>query len=122
VHKGKHNLAPPEKATWVRLVPVVIGNGEVVATIEPWQFPDLFADLRPEHADRIKKIVQEEDWRADSRAERWVGHPIAQLLGLDLNKRTDKAKVKAIVDLYFKAGVLVKEKRRDKNSRKEVEF
>lgn len=45
-------------------------------------------------------------WRESAQAKDWVGRPIADALGFDLDNRGEKAKVVGLIKVWMKAGSL----------------
>jgi len=83
VENGKANMAPPpEAADWFRLGPVQLGNGDSplydngdeVAVVTKWEWPNLVADMTVDHADEVFAKIRAGRWRADPQAKAWVGY------------------------------------------------
>ena len=53
----------------------------------------------------------------DVQAKDWVGNAVAKALGLNLNRKTDKTKVKGLIAIWLAAGSLVEVEGRDDNRR-----
>jgi hypothetical protein len=51
------------------------------------------------------------DWRESDQAHRWVGHLVAEILGLSVE--TNKPRIKAILKTWRNNGVYVVERRRE---------
>ena len=119
--KAKANMAPAEYAVWHRLVPVPLPNGEQVAVVEAWTFPDAFKGVTTAHMHAVRRLVQEGNYRADIRAKTWVGYAVIQTLKLTRSKE-HRTKAKGILKAWFENGVLAKEEREDPQSRKSFEF
>jgi hypothetical protein len=119
---GKANLTrAPEDRTWFKLVNVDLENdvlfGDEVGVVTSWTFPKV--DMPPITPDGFRlacdRIRAGGPWRADqrSKAEPWVGLPIAQALGYDLTRPPHKKRINEIVAELFNAGTLVREQRLD---------
>ncbi len=114
VDDGKANLAPPAaKAVYRRMVGVQLPNMEYVGVATDYAMPDLFDGVSPRDAMKVQRAVgdaetQGEPLRANVQAKTWVGVTVADVLGLDLEKRHEKAKAKAIVAKWIENGVLRK--------------
>lgn len=53
-----------------------------------------------------------EDWRESVQAgAAWVGRAVAEALGLDVNRQRDAAKIKSLLKLWTREGLLVKKTR-----------
>jgi hypothetical protein len=116
---GKANLAPMEAATWFRIVPVTIANGDNVAVVMPWTMPAVLDDVTTADMHRVRETVVRGNYRKDIRSPQWVGNAVATVLNLEVDK--DEARIKAILKIWFANGVLATERRLD-GERKEREF
>lgn len=104
------NLAPPSADVnrWFEKISVPCPNGHYVGAIKPWKWPDAFDGVTPQDAVRVRTEIDKmtEPPRADMRASAWVGNIVADVLGLNLTKASDKAKVKSIVGKWIETDVL----------------
>lgn len=117
---GKSSMAPPaDRSDWYRLHSVDLDNGENggpgdhVGVTVPWKWPDPFADVTTNHLREVQDVIRAGDWAENIQAANWAGHAVAQVLGLDLDSKTDKAKAKDILKRWIANGVLRVEKRHD---------
>jgi hypothetical protein len=105
---GKSNLTPPpEDSEWRKIVSVDLDNATDecpadrigVVTLWTWPKPKPFTadDLRAAQ----KAVAEGGPWRKDIQAKDWVGKPIADALGLDLDAKDDKERVKAALKLWI---------------------
>jgi hypothetical protein len=116
IDNGKTNMQPPgEKAEWRKLVSVPLGNAtndepeDWVGVVTKWEMPGALDGITTEHLDQVREMVRTRKYRADSRASSaWVGQAVAEVLGLNLEKETDRAKVKAVLKEWFASGALIK--------------
>ena len=112
VDDGKANLAPPsDKATYRRMQSVEIANGEHVGVATEFKLPDLFDGVTAKDLRDVQKKVAEAEknkdpYRADIRADDWIGNLVAEHLNLDLEKPKDKVKAKTIVAAWIKSNSL----------------
>jgi hypothetical protein len=127
--KGKHNMSPPEKAEWHKLVSVSLGNDPAAVTVNGvrcaeddevgvvtrWQPPDAFAGLTSHDWDKVAAVVRRGEWRESARSPNWVGLAIAEALGLNADLPADKGRVKRLLKGYLKAGSLVVVEKMDAN-------
>jgi hypothetical protein len=51
-------------------------------------------------------LLEREAWRADQQATDWVGKPIAGVLGLDLDVKVNRKRVKGVVEKLVTWGKL----------------
>ena len=112
VDDGKNNLSlPAEKATYRRMLGVQLANEEYVGVAVEFKLPDLFDGVQAKHALEVQRIVgaaeeKGEPMRKNVQAKSWVGVAVANVLKLDMEKKHEKAKVKAIVNKWLETGVL----------------
>jgi len=112
VDDGKANLAPPsDKAIYRRMQSVEIANGEHIGVATEFKLPDLFdgvtaKDLREVQIKVAEAEKNKDPYRADIRADDWIGNLVAEQLDLDLDKPKDKAKAKAVVAAWIKSNSL----------------
>ena len=112
VDDGKNNLSlPAEKATYRRMLGVQLANEEYVGVAVEFKLPDLFDGVQAKHALEVQRIVgaaeeKGEPMRKNVQAKSWVGVAVADVLKLDMEKKHEKAKVKAIVNKWLETGVL----------------
>jgi hypothetical protein len=113
VDNGKANLAPPPEHTdWYRIVSVDLGNAsdgrpsDEVGVVTEWTPPNPFDQVTSHHLDKVMKLVSEGDYRENCQAKDWVGHVVAEVLGLDLDEPVAKSKVKALLKTWIKNGAL----------------
>lgn len=126
VDDGKSNLAPPAaKAVYRRMIGVQIPNGESVGVTVEFKMPDLFDGVTTKHAMMVQRAVgaAEEDgdpYRENVRSKRWVGKAVASTLELDIDKKPEKARAKAIAEKWIQTGVLRLEQFADKRAGRDV--
>lgn len=101
----KANLAPPEKAEWFRMNNVDLANGDQVGVACPWNWPELFDGISTAKAMAVQRAVADGKWRKDPRSPQWVGHVVAQVIGMDVEK--DRRRISAVIKEWVKNGVLV---------------
>jgi hypothetical protein len=118
IGRAKANRAPPEASTWARMVSVAVPNGDNVGTLEAWEYPDAFANVTTADMYAIRDLVSKKDFRADSRADDWVGRSIADRLKLNINDQANTAKIKQIIKAWIKNGVLAIDEREDDHRKK----
>jgi hypothetical protein len=129
VDDGKANMAPLGERKWFKLESVLLGNGtdlypngDVVAVLIAWKTPDHTADITGGDFDRCATAIRGGNWRKSDQANDWVGEPIARTLGLDLDSKEGKAKVKALQKLWTKTGALCETEEEDAQTRKKKLF
>ena len=126
IGEAESNLAPPssDRNRWFEKVGVTIANGENVAAIKPWAWPDYFAGITTNDACRVRIAIgaRENSPRENSQAKDWAGVLIADVLGLDLAKASDMAKAKAVLKTWVENDVLRVEKQTYGPKRKLANF
>lgn len=126
VDDGKANLAPPaDAAVYRKMHGVKIDNGEWIGVCVPFKLPDAFDGISVKDAKRAQQIVADahsdgEPLRESSQSPKWVGVPIADMLGIDITEKKGKAKVSSIVKTWIKTNVLAVERVADPRQAREV--
>lgn len=104
------NLAPPSATVnrWFEKISVQTPNGHFVGAVKPWKWPDAFDGITRQDAARVRGEIDRmaEPPRADIRSSGWVGNVVADALGMDITKASDKAKIKSIVSKWVETDVL----------------
>lgn len=109
---GKSNLARPAvNAEWYKKVGVELANGDWVAALEPWQWPDAFEGVTAAQARDCRNAIMGCDPkpRQSVQAADWAGRVIAPVLGLDPADKADKARLSAIIKTWIETDVLAVE-------------
>jgi RecA-family ATPase len=126
VDDGKANLAPPAAAAVYRKMEgVKIDNGEWIGVCVPYTLPDAFDGVSAKDAKAAQRIVSdahtnEEPLRESQQSKKWVGVPIADMLGIDITEKKGKAKVSSIIKTWIKTNVLAVERITDPRQAREV--
>ena len=119
IDTGKANRAPPDAATWIKLESQCLDNGDgsepadYVGVACRWEKPDVFHGVTTWHLYTVQQRLASGDWRESVQAKDWVGHLVADVVGL--SAETDKERIKAIIRTWRKNGALAVETRPDKN-------
>jgi hypothetical protein len=120
---GKNNLSRPStSATWLRRVSMELPNGDHVASVEPWEWPDAFDGVSADDARKVQiEILQmDEPPRAHPSSTAWVGHVIARVLSMDTDDKADKARIATMIKTWLKTGVLEQAEIRDTKKGRDV--
>jgi hypothetical protein len=105
---AKSNMAPPQKAVWVKLTDIGLGNfsqdedEDHVQVVETWSWPDALIDLTIAHLREVQRQVSAKPRRRDIRSPDWVGFLIITALGLDRDSKAHREKAKAIFETWRK--------------------
>lgn len=113
---GKANLTrAAQHSTWYRRVSIPLPNGDDVASLEPWQWPDAFDGISANDALRVWGMVKNANPqpRYSSQSAQWVGKIVASVLGLDLEDKNHRARVNTMIGTWIKTGVLTVEEVED---------
>ena len=57
--------------------------------------------------EKVAAVIWRGKWRADFRAKAWVGHAVAEALGLDAGIKSDRARISGMLGVWIAAGSLV---------------
>jgi hypothetical protein len=115
-YDDKNNRAPAaDESDWFELVSVYLGNGPMggdsMPVVVPWSPPDPFADMTVDDLKAVQLAISQGDWREHFSCKDWAGVAVAETLGLDLGKASDKSKVKRLLATWIKNGALKVENR-----------
>ena len=103
----KANLAPPcEDSAWYRLQNVELANGDHVGVVTPWSWPDPLSDYSVQDLVNVQRAIFEQGYRENVQAKDWVGFAIARVLGLDADRKVDKARIKSCLKVWIGCGAL----------------
>ncbi|HEV2082802.1 MAG TPA: AAA family ATPase [Brevundimonas sp.] len=111
---GKANMAPrSDVATWHRVISFDLGNGDTgpsdqVGVVIPWKWPDPFDGVQAADLLAVQRLIDGGKWRDNAQANEWVGKAVAEALGLDLDDKAERQKVKALLATWIKSGALVR--------------
>ena len=126
IGEAESNLAPPssDRNRWFEKVGVQIANGENVATTRPWTWPQAFSGITVNDTCRVRAAIaaRESPPRENLQATDWAGAVIAEVLGLDMGKASDKARVKAMLKKWIETDVLRIERLPYGDKNKEANF
>lgn len=117
IDTGKANRAPAGSSLWIKLESQSLENGngteppDYVGVASLWEKPDLFQGLTSQDVYMFQQGLASGDWRESDQAHRWVGHLVAEILGLSVE--TNKPRIKAILKTWRNNGVHVVERRRE---------
>lgn len=103
---GKANLAPAAAAGWYKISGVELPNGDSVATVDVWQWPNIHDQVTDEDLVEIQKRCKADEPSESSQAADWVGHVVADVMGLNAGDKSDKARIKELLKVWLKEGNL----------------
>lgn len=121
VDDGKANMAPPmEKAAWFQMVSVGLGNGrgaepeDNVGVATAWDMPGVLDNVTAADCERVIAMVRADaTFRMDCQASNWIGHAIAEVLGLDVDRKADREQVNRVLRMWIDNGALATRRGQD---------
>ncbi len=117
VDTGKINRAPPEAAFWFKIHSVELANGDYVGAAAKWNAPDPFASLSTADLYAVQMAIDAGEWGASIQASDWAGQAVAKVLGLDVDDKSDKARINSLIHTWTATGALTIDKRRTEKGR-----
>ncbi|WFU21291.1 AAA family ATPase [Bradyrhizobium sp. CB1717] len=130
-YADKANLTKPaDKRDWFKLVSTDVDNnplsrlggnsfgdlkGDDIGVATRWEWPDLLAGVTASDFERCAQAIRASQWRANQRANSWVGISIAKTLGLSLADKKDRAKVVALIKTWRETGALIEVEKQAEN-------
>lgn len=129
VTRGKANMAPMSgDVEWRRMESVPLGNGQGlqkpqdhVGVVTQWEWPsaeNVVAELDDTVKARIRITVDNGEFKQAKQAKNWAGIAVAEVLGLDLDIKENKARAEVVLRALISEGVLTVVDERDAVSRK----
>lgn len=121
VMDDKHNRTPAMKADWFHLYSVDLGNrgagvpGDSLGVAVPWIPPDAFEGVTTDHLLRVQLLIAEGGYKAHHSADDWAGYAVAEVFGLDLTDKADKARILAMLKTWQANSAFKVEEKLDKN-------
>jgi RecA-family ATPase len=105
VDNGKANYAAPhENSLWFRHKSIILPNGDDVGIVVPFHFPNAFDNVSTDHIHKVRERARNGQYRADPRADPWIGQAVAEVLDLDVE--ADCKRIKIILKGWYANGVL----------------
>lgn len=115
VESGKANLAPPAQgAEWFQVASVDLGNGDEeepgdnVGAVRSWQWPDPFDGVSASDLLAVQNAIATGGWRESAQAREWAGKAVAESLGINLDDKAGKQRVKGLLATWLKTGALMR--------------
>lgn len=124
IDDGKLNFREFANSQWRRIVGVDIGNGnelyprgDNVATVEPFELPDLFDGVSLNDLRKAQSIVSAGDYGCANTAKDWAGHAIGVEIGIETSSKGGKKRMTLIIKKWVENGMFEEERVIDKNGR-----
>jgi hypothetical protein len=115
VATAKANLSIADgEGSWRELVSVPLGNGEDIGAVAAWNPPSLASE---EQMAEIKAALSGGNFRMDVRAKDWAGKPVANVLGLDLRKMSERRRIHRALRHWIDNGTLAMREEMDGDSK-----
>ncbi len=117
-YDDKNNRTPPADASeWFRLESVRLGNGDdggdSLPVVVPWTPPEAFDGVAVRHLQALQTLLAGGEYRKSQQARHWAGEAVAEVLGLDLNRPPEKARIRALLKEWERTGAIRVEMRAD---------
>ena len=97
----------------MRLVSVLLPNGDNVQAVEPWIFPKPFGEVGQDDQDYFRSLVRDSNYRVDSRSPQWLGLELAAKYDRDPKTKGDAVWIATILKTWVENGVFKKVQRYD---------
>ena len=113
---GKNNLSKPlEKAMWFEKEAIQLDNGDWVAVIKQWEFPDAFSGITKTDTRKVQLAVDDTEtpYKFHHASSNWVGKLVAEVLGLNTNDKADKSRINTIIKTWVSTDVLTVDEEHD---------
>ncbi len=122
IYDDKSNRAPPAEASeWFQLESVPLGNGEhggdSLPVVVPWTPSGAFDEVSLGHLRTVQDVLATGAYRVSSQAKPWAGEAVAQVMGLELTRPADMARVKTLLRTWTANGALRIELKKDAKSK-----
>jgi hypothetical protein len=128
IDDAKNNLAPPaDKAQWIELVSVDLGNGSGIApegdkvgVATLWEPPSVWDGVTEDHMRAVHNLVHRDGGKRQSpQAAGWLGFDVIRICGFE-DDAGGRAKAKTLLSKWVHTGVLRVEKQQDKTEGRAV--
>ena len=109
---GKANLFPrSETLDWYHMASVSLGNGggrpdDEIGVVTPWRWPNALDGLHVADLRKVQDAVAAGEWAENIQSRDWVGHAVADALGLNADDKRDKARIKSLLRTWIANGAL----------------
>jgi hypothetical protein len=127
ITNGKANNGPLGAADWIKIIPIMIANGEEIAALQSWKPANPFEGMSTDDIVWVRDLTKTGGYRRDSRSPKWLGFAIALHLKMPLARdgdklpkiedRKDAARVRSIIEKWLKNKIIVVEERKDEQGK-----
>ncbi len=124
---GKANQSPlTAYKSWIRLEGVSLQNGsggliddsDWVGVAVPWTWPAKSMGTSPELVEAVLTALGEGGpWLANARSPKWVGHPVAKAMELNIEDRAQKKRITKQIETWLEDGFFIETESRTADSK-----
>ncbi|MDE3176811.1 MAG: AAA family ATPase [Pseudomonadota bacterium] len=113
---GKANLFPrSDAADWYHMASVSLGNGgsrphDEIGVVTAWKWPNALDGLHVADLRKVQDVVAAGEWAESVQSRDWVGHAVADALGLNADDKRDKARIKSLLRTWTASGALKRDR------------
>ena len=124
-YDDKNNRAPPSDASdWFQMVSVWLGNGtdndgDSMGVVTPWTPPDAFDGVTTDDLRRVQALIAGGEYKEHPQSKPWAGGAVADVLGLSVDQKQDRARIGNILKTWVENGALKRVQRRDPDRRED---
>ena len=113
-----------ETLDWFHMVSVSLGNGggrpdDEIGVVTPWKWPNALDGLHVADLRKVQDAVATGEWAENVQSKDWVGHAVAEALGLNADAKADKVRIKSLLYTWTKNGALTLKRQHDPVKRRE---
>ncbi len=125
--KSTHT-APQSSFHWFKFVSIDFDNAtaedeaDEVGVVTRWTPPNPTENVSVEQIKQAMEMAGDGIYKASSQAKDWFGHAIAEVIGLDLEQKADKARAVALQKDWLKKGYIKVVEKTDPKRREEKEY
>jgi hypothetical protein len=122
---GKANLFPrSESLDWFEMASVGLGNGgdrpdDEIGVVTPWTWPNALDGLHVSDLSKVQDVVASGEWAENVQSRDWVGHAVAQALGLNADDAKDKMRIRSLLRTWIANGALKIDRQHDPLKRRD---
>lgn len=124
-YDDKNNRAPPAaKSDWFTMASVSLDNGgdgesDNIGVVIPWTPPDAFEGVTVDHLRQVQGLVVSGEYKEHAASKPWVGEAVAEVLNLDSDNKSDRAKIGELLKTWVENGSLNRVLKRDPKKRED---
>ena len=89
--------------------------GDSVGVVKRWEWPDPLAGMTGQDFEKVAAVIRRGKWRENLQAKAWVGHAVAEALGMDASNKAHRARIGGMLKVWLAAGSLIVVEGQDEN-------